>query len=129
MKIAVIGCGKQGRRHLAAFKDLPGVTGLVAADADPARARSLALDTGAAATSVEAALTDGGVGAAVIATPTLTHLALTRRAIDSGKHVLCEKPFGADATAARRLAAGAAAAALIGRVGYLYRFAPAIAEA
>ena len=125
MKVAVIGCGKQGRRHLAAFAGLPGVTGLVAADGDPARARAAP----AAAIAVDDVFADPAIDAVVIATPTLFHVPLARRAIASGKHVLCEKPFGADATAAHALARDAAAAGLVGRVGYLYRFAPAIVAA
>lgn len=125
MKIAVIGCGKQGRRHLAALAGSPGVTGLVAADRDPARVRAAP----AAAVAIDDAFVDPSIDAVVIATPTTVHGPLARRAIAAGKHFLCEKPFGADAAQARALARAAATAGLVGRVGYLYRFAPAIVAA
>ncbi|HEY7991382.1 MAG TPA: Gfo/Idh/MocA family oxidoreductase [Stellaceae bacterium] len=128
MRIAVIGCGKQGRRHLAAFARLPAVDGLVVADADDTRTVAAACDNGAVAVPVDDVFADE-IDAVVIATPTATHLSLARRAFESGMHVLCEKPFGADPVAARGLAADAAAKGLVGRVGYLYRFAPSIAAA
>jgi myo-inositol 2-dehydrogenase/D-chiro-inositol 1-dehydrogenase len=127
MKIAVIGCGKQGARHLAAFH---GLAGLVAADPDPARADAAAARVGAdRIESVDAVFAARDIAAVVIAAPTPFHAALAHRAVASGKHVLCEKPFGADASAARRIAAAAARRGLVGRVGYLYRFAPAIRAA
>jgi predicted dehydrogenase len=129
MKIAVIGCGKQGRRHLSALAGLSGVTGLVAADADPTRCGVAATLFGAACLPVDAVFAGPGVDAVVIATPTMTHLPLARRAVEAGKHFLCEKPFGADAATARQIAQDAAACGIVGRVGYLYRFAPAIAAA
>src|SRR6185437_11991851 len=122
VRIAVIGCGKQGRRHLAAFARLPAVDGLVVADADDTRTVAAACDNGAVAVPVDDVFADE-IDAVVIATPTATHLSLARRAFESGMHVLCEKPFGADPVAARGLAADTAAKGLVGRVGYLYRVA------
>lgn len=129
MRLAVIGCGKQGWRHLASFAGLSGIDGLLAADIDPTRAAAAAAATGAHAVPM-AAVFHADIDAVVIATPTSTHLDLARRAINAGKHVLCEKPFGAEpAAAAQILADEAARRCLVGRVGYLYRFAPAIAAA
>jgi myo-inositol 2-dehydrogenase / D-chiro-inositol 1-dehydrogenase len=130
MRIAAIGCGKQGLRHLAALAGLHAVTGLVVADPDQARARAAAARFGAAcAPSIEAVFADRGIDAVFIAAPTMFHLPLARRAIEARKHFLCEKPFGADAATARRVARDAAMAGIVGSVGYLYRFAPAIVAA
>src|SRR6185312_1517948 len=128
MRLAVIGCGKQGRRHLAAVAGLPGIGGLIVADENAARAADACAAVGALAVPA-ADIFDGDADAVVIATPTATHLDLARRAIDAGKHVLCEKPFGGEPAAAQILADEAARRGLVGRVGYLYRFAPAIASA
>ena len=128
MRLAVIGCGKQGRRHLAAVAGLPGIGSLIAADENAARAADASAAVGALAVPA-AEIFDGDADAVVIATPTATHLDLARRAIDAGKHVLCEKPFGGEPAAAQILADEAARRGLVGRVGYLYRFAPAIASA
>jgi myo-inositol 2-dehydrogenase/D-chiro-inositol 1-dehydrogenase len=130
MKLAVIGCGKQGIRHLAALAAMADVTGLVVADIDPARGRAAAERFGAEfRVSAQAVFTDGDIDAVVIAAPTGVHLPLARRAVAARKHFFCEKPFGADAAIAREIAQEAARQGIVGRVGYLYRFAPAIAAA
>lgn len=130
MKLAVIGCGAQGLRHLAAFAACPGVAALVAADPDAARRQAAADRFGiAGVASLDAVFADRNIEAVVIAAPTAAHLSLVRRSLAAGKHVLCEKPFGADAAAAQAVARQAEAAGLVAQVGYLYRFAPAIAAA
>ena len=126
MKLAVIGCGKQGLRHLAALR---GDADLTVADSDPWRARDAADRLGARLSTIDAVFSSPAIAAIIIATPTSSHAALTRRAIAAGKHVFCEKPFGGDEAAARDIADEAAARGLIGRVGYLYRLAPAIRAA
>jgi predicted dehydrogenase len=128
--MAVIGCGKQGLKHAAALASRAGVGRLAVTDCDPARGAEAALRLGADFyPSADAVFADAAIEAVVIATPTPSHHDLARRAIAAGKHVFCEKPFGADAGSAQRIAVAAMAAGLIGQVGYLYRFAPAIAAA
>lgn len=129
MKVAILGCGTQGVRHLAAFVQDPRVTGMIAADLDPVRSRLAAGRVGAGWMSPDAMFDDREIAAVVIAAPTPAHLPLARRALTARKHVLCEKPFGGEAAAATALADQAATARLVGHVGYLYRFAPAIAAA
>ncbi|MFM7129039.1 MAG: Gfo/Idh/MocA family protein, partial [bacterium] len=43
-----------------------------------------------------ATLSDPGADAVIIATPTKTHYALVKAALDAGKHVLVEKPLTLD---------------------------------
>ncbi|HEY5209642.1 MAG TPA: Gfo/Idh/MocA family oxidoreductase [Stellaceae bacterium] len=126
MKLAVIGCGKQGLRHLAALRDDADLT---VADRDPSRARDAADRLGARLSTIDAVFSNSAIAAIIIATPTSAHAALARRAVAAGKHVFCEKPFGGDEAAARDIADEAAARGLVGRVGYLYRLAPAIRAA
>src|ERR1700752_2750385 len=54
-------------------------------------------------TDVAEALTDRHVRAPVIATPPSTHAALTRAALESGRHVFVEKPLTTEASSARAL--------------------------
>ncbi|MGH7073605.1 MAG: Gfo/Idh/MocA family protein [Stellaceae bacterium] len=130
MRVAIIGCGKQGARHAAAFAGCAAVTGLVVTDQDEARGAALASRHGALCyPSADAIFADPAIAAIVIATPTPSHHALARRAIAAGKHVMCEKPFGSGAAAALDLAQAATAAGRVAEAGYLYRFAPAIAAA
>jgi myo-inositol 2-dehydrogenase / D-chiro-inositol 1-dehydrogenase len=127
VKIAVIGCGKQAPKHLEAFRQTPEISGLAVMDEDPARMHAMAAQFGAESReTLGKVFADRAIGAVVICTPTPTHAALVRRAIAAGKHVLCEKPLGASATVAPQIAAKAARAGLVARIGYIHRFAPAI---
>ncbi len=49
LKLALIGCGKAARRHLALFRELPEVELLAVADLDPGRANHFAREVGAKA--------------------------------------------------------------------------------
>src|SRR5262249_2236246 len=51
------------------------------------------------------ALDDASITAVVVATPTTTHYALAKAALERGKHVLVEKPIAASAAQAAELCA------------------------
>ena len=62
---------------------------------------------------------DPGLDAVAISTPATTHFALTRRALEAGKHVLVEKPFTAASAEAKellRLHRGRSAVLMVGHV-------------
>lgn len=65
-------------------------------------------------------------GAAVIATPTVTHAEIGCRLMELGLDVLVEKPIAHDAAAARALVETAARTGRILQVGQLERFNPAV---
>ena len=92
MKLAIIGLGSIGRRHLGNFSAV-GVESLTGFDAAPAQREAAAKDFPFAtiASSVEAAL--NGADAAVICTPPDSHVALGRQAAERGAHLMVEKPF------------------------------------
>ena len=92
MRIAVIGLGSIGRRHLGNFRTA-GAEDLVAYDAAPAAREAAQKDFPFArvATSLEAAL-DGARGVA-ICTPPDSHLAIGQQAAARGAHLMVEKPF------------------------------------
>ena len=94
MKIAVLGLGSIGRRHLGNFQ-AAGVDRLIAYDVSPdqreAARRQFPFAT--IAETPEAAV-DGCEGAAVC-TPPESHLALARVAVAHGAHVMIEKPLTA----------------------------------
>jgi len=92
VKLAVIGLGSIGRRHLGNFHTV-GVDTLTAYDA-------LAAQRGAAAAqfpyatltpTLEAAL-DGAHGV-IVCTPPDAHLSLARMAVERGQHLMIEKPL------------------------------------
>ena len=129
MKIAIIGCGKQAPKHIKGFRNLARIHAIAVADPVHERARAFATQHGAAIyPDPGLPFDDEDVSAIVICTPTATHMPLIRRAIESGKHVLCEKPGGSGgASEAIELEVEARQAGSVVRIGYLYRFAAAIA--
>ena len=68
------------------------------------------------------------VDLAVVATPTITHESTVLQLLDLGIHVLVEKPVADTADAGRRMAQRAEAQNLVGAVGHIERFNPAIQE-
>lgn len=92
MKLAIIGLGSIGRRHLGNFHTV-GVETLTAFDADAAQRKAAQADfpfAGVAAT-LDAAL-DGAAGV-VVCTPPDSHLAIGERAVQRGAHLMIEKPL------------------------------------
>jgi predicted dehydrogenase len=69
-------------------------------------------------------LADPDIDAVYNPLPNALHGRWTLAAIEAGKHVLCEKPFTANAEEARTVAAAAAAAGLVVMEAYHYRYHP-----
>jgi predicted dehydrogenase len=70
----------------------------------------------------------GDFDAIVVALPPKEQTPAVIAALQAGKHVLCEKPFGLDVDDARAMRDSAAANGLIGVVDFQFRFEPGIAE-
>jgi predicted dehydrogenase len=60
----------------------------------------------------------------VITTPAANHLELVTRAIEVGKHVMCEKPFALAAPDAREMCASARSAGVVALVAHEWRWLP-----
>lgn len=75
--------------------------------------------------SLAEALELPGVDAVAIATPPDTHFALALEAVEAGRHVLCEKPFTANAEQAAELVSAVARAGVVGALGHEFRWNPA----
>ncbi len=61
-----------------------------------------------------------------VCTPSATHFALSWAALEAGKHVLCEKPVAYDYLDTRRAAAFAASKGLKTKLGFTFRYSPAM---
>lgn len=119
--VAVLGQGSIGRRHAGL---------LVAAGADvvaydPAPERPI-VDGVRLVASPEEALS--AATAAIVATPTVEHLAHARLALEHSCHVLVEKPLSTSAAGLDALVASAAAAGRVLVVGFNLRFHPGPAQ-
>jgi predicted dehydrogenase len=87
-------------------KDLPGlrVEAIASRSLERAQAFAAAQGIGRSFGSYQALLDDDEIDAVYIALPTALHPEWVRRALEAGKHVLCEKPLTANWEIARELA-------------------------
>ncbi|MBZ5641110.1 MAG: Gfo/Idh/MocA family oxidoreductase, partial [Acidobacteriia bacterium] len=92
MKLAIIGLGSIGRRHLQNFR-VVGVETLTAYDLAPAQRETAArhFPFATVTSTLEAAL-DGADGV-VVCTPPDSHLAVARMSLDRSVHLMIEKPL------------------------------------
>ena len=112
-------------------RQVPEAEVVAVAARDPERARAFARKHGIPRTAAgyEALLDDPDIDAIYNPLPNGLHGAWTIRAIEAGKHVLCEKPFTANAEEAEGVAAVAAAhPALTVMEAFHYRYHPLTAR-
>jgi predicted dehydrogenase len=78
--------------------------------------------------SYEALLADEGVDAVYISLPNGMHVEWTLRALDAGKHVLCEKPLSRDPAAVEQVFQRAEERGLVVSEGFMWRHHPQTAK-
>ena len=100
------------------------VVAVASRDAERARSFASELEIPRAHGSYEALLDDGGVDAVYVALPNALHEAWTIRALEAGKHVLCEKPLAPTVEACRRMGEAAGRAERVLMEAFMYRFHP-----
>jgi predicted dehydrogenase len=103
---------------------VPGAAIAAVAARDPRRAEAFAARHGVprAHTGYEALLADPEIEAIYNPLPNSLHATWTIRALEAGKHVLCEKPFASDAAEAETMAAAAARSGLVLMEAFHYRY-------
>jgi predicted dehydrogenase len=124
VRVAVLGCGFQGRVHLNAFRALPDVEVVAVCDVDAERSARLAAEFGVRAhyTDYAQLLDEHELELVTVCTMPNTHRELTLAALRRGAHVLCEKPFALDLEEARTMTNAARAADRLLSVGFNMRF-------
>lgn len=128
LPVAVIGCGHLGTFHARLYRELPGVELRAVMDTVPEKARALGESLGVPGmTDLAAALR--GVRAVSVATPTVTHEAVTAACLRAGCAVLVEKPIAATAEEGERMVRAAEERGLPLAVGHVERFNPAFRAA
>lgn len=125
VRAAVIGAGYLGRFHAQKYRALPGAELVAIVDTDEATRSKVGGELGCEALADYRELL-GRVDAVSVVTPTPLHHAIARDFLESGAHVLVEKPITATIEEARDLVETAARCARVLQVGHLERFNPAI---
>ncbi|MGH2736141.1 MAG: Gfo/Idh/MocA family protein [Actinomycetota bacterium] len=129
LRVAVAGTGFIGAVHARSAR-LAGAA-LVGVSASNPRNAALAADRLGAERwfeSSELLVSDPDVDVVHICTPNHLHAPLVRLALESGKHVVCEKPLATSASDAEDLVRAAASAGRVAAVPFVYRFYPAVRE-
>ncbi|MCR2823465.1 Gfo/Idh/MocA family protein [Lederbergia panacisoli] len=130
MKIAVIGSGKLGQRHLDAWSKIEGIeiVGVIARNQD--RLNEVASKYGTKAfSSIEELVANTDVDVIDICTPTHTHAALVVEAANHKKHVICEKPLALNSVEAEDIIKVCEENKVQLHVGHTLRFFPEYVEA
>lgn len=125
VNIALVGAGEIGAVHAQAHAAAPANRLCAIYDVHPEQARPLADRAGATvAPSLDAVLGDPGIEAVDLCVPNHLHRELTVRALEAGKHVLCEKPIALTLDDADAMLAAAARSNRFLMIGHALRFSP-----
>jgi len=123
LKVGVVGTGALGRHHVRILADLPQAELVGIRDLRAEVARDLAAAHGTTVfESLDALAAE--IEAAVVAVPTVDHLAVAGRLLDRGIHVLVEKPLAPTLEQADELLARAGDRVLA--VGHVEFYNPAV---
>ncbi len=127
LRIAIAGCG-----WAAATLHAPGIrrsgAGEIVAVSDPRAAARRVFGAMPGYADWRTMLAESACDAVLVATPPAQHADVAVAALESGRHVLVEKPLAASLVDAERIAAAARAAGRVAAVGFNQRCHPALAR-
>ena len=122
--VGVVGAGHLGRFHALNYAQMPGAELVGVTDIDQEKAQRVAEETGSRAfASLDELLKN--VEAVTLSVPTDQHFELGMRILDSGVHILVEKPVARDLIEADGLIDRSRGKGVVLQVGHVERFNPA----
>jgi UDP-N-acetylglucosamine 3-dehydrogenase len=125
LRAGLIGLGSMGRHHARVLRSLEGVELVAVADAiGDTHGVAGGLPVGRDVDHLIAA----GIDLAVVAVPTAEHERVGLALAEAGVHAMVEKPIAENSAAGLRLAEAFESAGLVGAVGHIERFNPALQE-
>lgn len=111
LRVAIVGLGKMGVMHAAMCQAVPGARVAALMDLDPglgSQVRSMGVDAPFYESLDDLLRGAEDLDAAIVATPQFTHRQIATACLESGLHVLCEKPLAHTIDDARAMAQAAA---------------------
>jgi predicted dehydrogenase len=128
IRCAVVGVGYLGRFHAQKYKAIENVELVGVSDANPARAKEVALELGVKAFDRYQDLI-GKVDAVTVAASTQSHFEITKFFLENGVHVNVEKPMTVTIAESEELVSLSKSRNLKLQVGHVERFNPALQAA
>jgi UDP-N-acetylglucosamine 3-dehydrogenase len=125
LRAGLVGLGSMGRNHSRLLRELTRVD--LVAVCDPAGDPSGLTGDVTVVRSIEELL-DHDLDLCVVASPTVTHEPIALRLAEAGVAALIEKPLATDVRAAERIVGAFADRGVLGAVGHVERFNPALRE-
>ncbi len=126
LRAGLIGLGMMGRHHARVLGSLPGVD--LVAVADPGGDTHGVAGSRPLEDSIEK-LIEHGLDYCMVAVPTIYHEPVGLALAAAGVHAIIEKPLAQDTPSAVRLAKAFKDAGLVGAVGHIERYNPALQSA
>ncbi|GGB84461.1 dehydrogenase [Knoellia flava TL1] len=126
LRAGLIGLGMMGRHHGRVLASLPGVD--LVAVADPGGDVHGIAGGRPVLESIEQ-LIEQGIDYCMVAVPTIYHEEVGLALAEAGVHAIIEKPLAQDTPAATKVAEAFEAKGLVGAVGHIERYNPALQEA
>jgi predicted dehydrogenase len=130
MRLGILSTARINRLVLAGARESNRVEVAAVASRDPARAEAYAAEHGIPRThaSYEGLLADEDVDAVYIPLPNSLHVEWSIRALEAGKHVLCEKPLSRNPAEVERAFEVAERTGLVVAEAFMYRHNPQTAQ-
>lgn len=125
LRAGLLGVGMMGRHHARVLREIDGVD--LVAIADPGGDPHGVAGELTVLPDIDA-LIAAGIDMAVVAVPTQFHEAAALALASAGVHTLVEKPIAHSLDAGERMVSAFDAAGLVGAVGHIERFNPALQE-
>jgi predicted dehydrogenase len=122
---AVVGAGFIGPVHVEALRRLGiRVTGILGCDDNESQRARQTLGLPKAYASFDEVLADDAADAVHLAVPNVLHYEMSKKALQAGKHVMCEKPLAMNSTETAELVDLAKKSGKVAAVCYNIRFYP-----
>jgi predicted dehydrogenase len=130
LRFGIIGCGWAGTLRAEAIAKLAEVSLAAVSDLDHQRMHEIARRYRAASEEAwQGLISRDDVDAVIVSTPPPLHAEMCIKALDSGKHVLCEKPLARNPDECEQILKASERNDRLLATGFNYRFYPAIVKA
>lgn len=128
INIAVAGLGFIGPAHIEALRRIPNLNVVAVVDAFDAADKAEALGIEHAYSSFDQMLAHDGIQCVHICTPNYLHYEMAKKALEAGKHVVCEKPLSTTVAEAEELVQLADSSGLVNALHFNLRYYPLVRE-